>query len=69
MHHEILAAAALLFEPSFGSQHSTFDLLTVIRSKSIEGWRRQVLAHQENARMTALWKGVAATWVRAGNLA
>ena len=65
--HEILAVAALLFDPSFGWQHSTFDLVTTIRSKSIDAWHRQVLATIKAGNRIALWKGVAEAWARAGN--
>lgn len=67
--HEILAVAAVLFDPKFGWQHSTFDLVTVIRSKSIDGWRRPVIARMKSAGgdRVQLWKGVAEAWVRAGD--
>ena len=65
--HEILAVAALLFDPSFGWQHSTFDLVTTIRSKSIDIWRRQVLGQIKDGSRMALWKGVAHAWVRAAD--
>ena len=68
--HEILAVAAVLFNPKFGWHHSAFDLVTVIRSKSIDGWRRPVIARSEasaGGNREELWKGVAEAWVRAGN--
>ena len=67
--HEILAAAVCLFEPKFGWHHSAFDLVTVIRSKSIDEWRRPVIARMKSGGgdRVALWKGVAEAWVRAGN--
>jgi hypothetical protein len=65
--HEVLATAALLFDPKFGWQHSTFDLVTTIRSKSIDAWRRQVLTQIKAGNRMALWKGIAEAWVRAGN--
>lgn len=69
--HEILATAAVLFDPKFGWTHSTFDLVTVIRSRSIDGWRRPVIAKMKSmgGDRVALWKGVAEAWVRAGNRA
>ena len=67
--HEIRAVAAVLFDPSFGWNHSTFDLVTVIRGKSIDAWRRQVLGSINAGNRIALWKAIAAAWVRAGNRA
>jgi hypothetical protein len=69
--HEILAAAACLFDPRFDWHHSAFDLVTVIRSKSINGWRRPVVARMKSSGgdRVALWKGVAQAWVRAGDRA
>jgi hypothetical protein len=69
--HEILATAAVLFDPKFGWNHSAFDLVTVIRSKSIDGWRRPVVARMKSSGgdRVALWKGVAQAWVRAGDRA
>jgi ParB-like nuclease domain len=70
--HEILAVSAVLFDPKFGWRHSTFDLVTVIRSKSIDGWHRPVVARMKTAaggNRTAVWKGVAEAWVRAGDRA
>jgi hypothetical protein len=68
--HEILAVSAVLFDPKFGWHHSAFDLVTVIRSKSIDGWHRPVVAKMKTAAggsRTAVWKGVAEAWVRAGD--
>jgi hypothetical protein len=65
--HEILAAAAVLYNPKFGWSHSTFDLVTVIRSKSIDGWRRPVVARMQTNGREALWKALAQAWVRAGD--
>jgi hypothetical protein len=64
-----IAAAACHFEPKFGWHHSAFDLVTVIRSKSIDEWRRPVIARMRSGGgdWVALWKGVAEAWVRAGN--
>jgi hypothetical protein len=69
--HEILAVAAVLFDPKFGWHHSTFDLVTVIRSKPIDGWRRPVVARMKSGGgdRVQLWKGVAEGWVRAGDRA
>jgi hypothetical protein len=67
--HEILAVS-VLFDPKFGWDHSTFDLVTVIRSKSVDGWHRPVVARMKTAaggNRTAVWKGVAEAWVRAGD--
>jgi hypothetical protein len=66
--HEILAVSAVLFDPKFGWHHSAFDLVTVIRSKSIDGWQRPVLMRMKSAvggQRTAMWRGVAEAWVRA----
>jgi hypothetical protein len=60
--HEILAAAAVLYEPAFGS----FNLVTVVRSKSVDEWRGIVMAKVWKENRTALWKGVAEAWVNAG---
>jgi hypothetical protein len=68
--HEILAVSAVLFDPKLGWHHSAFDLVTVIRSKSIDGWHRPVIVRMKTAtggNRTAVWKGVAESWVRAGN--
>jgi hypothetical protein len=68
--HEILAVSAVLFDPKFGWHHSAFDLVTVIRSKSIDGWHRPVVGRMKTAaggNRTAVWKGVAEAWVRAGD--
>jgi len=67
--HEILAVAAVLFDPKFGWHHSAFDLVTIIRSKSISGWSGPVIARMKSAggNRTALWKAVAEAWVRAAN--
>jgi hypothetical protein len=67
--HEILAVAAVLFDPKFGWHHSTFDLVTVIRSKSIDGWRRPIVCRMKSGGgdRVQLWKGVAQAWVRAGD--
>jgi len=70
--HEILAVSAVLFDPKFGWHHSAFDLVTVIRSKSIDGWQRPVLSRMKSAmggQRAAMWKGVAEAWVRAGDRA
>jgi len=64
--HEVLAAAAVLYNPKLGWSHSAFDLVTVIRSKSIDGWRRPVMARMKTSGREALWKAVAEAWVRAG---
>jgi len=65
--HEILASAAVLFDAKFGWAHSAADLVTVVRSKSIDQWRRQVAAHSDVDHRMQLWKAVAQGWVRAGN--
>ena len=65
--HEVLAAAAVLYNAKFGWSHTAFDLVTVIRSKSVDGWRRPVLARMKTSGREALWKAVAQAWVRAGN--
>jgi hypothetical protein len=70
--HEILAVSAVLFDPKFGWHHSAFDLVTVIRSKSIDGWHRPVVARMKTAaggNRTAVWKGVAESWVSAADRA
>jgi hypothetical protein len=46
--HELLATAACLFDPKFGWTHSAFDLVTVIRGKSIDEWRRPVVARMKS---------------------
>ena len=65
--HEIRAAEALIFNSSYGWQHSVFDLVTVIRSKSIDAWRGQVLGRMKEGEKMPVWKAVAKAWVRAGN--
>jgi hypothetical protein len=70
--HEILAVSAVLFDPKFGWHHSAFDLVTVIRSKSIDGWHRPVVSRMKTATggtKAAVWKGIAEAWVRAGDRA
>ena len=65
--HEILAVSAVLFDPKFGWHHSAFDLVTVIRSKSIDGWHRPVVSRMKTATggtKAAVWKGIAEAWVR-----
>jgi hypothetical protein len=64
--HEILAAAAVLYEPAFGWSFSSFNLVTVVRSKSVDEWRGIVMAKVGKENRTALWKGVAEAWVNAG---
>jgi hypothetical protein len=65
--HEILAVEAVLYDSSLGWKHSAFDLVTVIRSKSIDAWRRPVLSRTEAGKLVRLWQGVARAWVRAGD--
>jgi hypothetical protein len=64
--HEILAVSAVLYDQKFVWHKSTFDLVTVIRSRSIEEWRGMVLAGIEKDNRTAIWKGIAEAWVKAG---
>jgi hypothetical protein len=64
--HEIRAVEALLFDQAFGWTASAFDLVTLIRSKSIDAWRGQVIGQMKDAERIAIWKGVALAWVRAG---
>jgi hypothetical protein len=65
--HEIRAVEALLFDPSYGWQHSVFDLVTVVRSRSIDAWRGQVIGRMKDDEKLPVWKAVAKAWVRAGN--
>jgi hypothetical protein len=47
--------------------HSVFDLVTVIRSKSIDAWRGQVIGRMKEDDKLPMWKAVAKAWMRAGN--
>jgi hypothetical protein len=44
-----------------------FDLVTVIRSKSIDAWRGQVIGQMKEDDKLPMWKVVAKAWVRVGN--
>jgi hypothetical protein len=61
--HEIRAVEACLFDESFGWRRSAFDLVTIIRSKSVDGWRGEVLAKMTDNAKIAVWKAVAHAWV------
>jgi hypothetical protein len=63
--HEILAVSAVLYDAKYGWHKSAFDLVTVIRSRSIEEWRGMVLAGIGKDNRTAIWKGIAEAWVKA----
>jgi hypothetical protein len=67
--HEILAVAAILYDPKCGWQHSAFDLVTIIRSKSATGWSQPIIARMKSpsGNRSALWKAVAEAWVRAAD--
>ena len=61
--HEIMAVEAILYDKEFGYDGPVFDLVTVIRSKTVDEW---VLKSSNMTKIHArTWHNVATVWLKA----